>query len=252
MAYLALYRKHRPKNFDEIVGQRAVVTALQNQVKYGQIGHAYLFCGTRGTGKTSTAKVFARAVNCLHPINGNPCNECELCKEAESGFNVIEIDAASNKPANLKGEDGKTLEAKLQEVLDKEAKGTKASDLAFAEIFDVVYVVNGKVTPLPSTATIEFEYTAPDGSVLIFIHQVKAGAWKFEATTATVTVDKLSPFAFVTAKKAAAADSKSGDDGKTSPQTGEYVTKSVLAGAAVLAVLGMVCVVRAKKSSKAN
>ncbi|MBO4888964.1 MAG: DNA polymerase III subunit gamma/tau [Firmicutes bacterium] len=96
MAYLALYRKHRPKNFDEIVGQRAVVTALQNQVKYGQIGHAYLFCGTRGTGKTSTAKVFARAVNCLHPVNGNPCNECELCREAESGFNVIEIDAASN------------------------------------------------------------------------------------------------------------------------------------------------------------
>ena len=163
-----------------------------------------------------------------------------------------DIDAASNKPANLKGEDGKTLEAKLQEVLDKEAKGTKASDLAFAEIFDVVYVVNGKVTPLPSTATIEFEYTAPDGSVLIFIHQVKAGAWKFEATTATATVSSLSPFAFVTAKKAAAADSKSGDDGKTSPQTGEYVTKSVLAGAAVLAVLGMVCVVRAKKSSKAN
>ena len=96
MPYLALYRKHRPKNFDEIVGQRAVVTALQNQVKYGQIGHAYLFCGTRGTGKTSTAKVFARAVNCLHPVNGNPCNECELCREAETGFNVIEIDAASN------------------------------------------------------------------------------------------------------------------------------------------------------------
>lgn len=163
-----------------------------------------------------------------------------------------DIDAASNKPANLKGEDGKTLEAKLQEVLDKEAKGTKASDLTFAEIFDISYVVNGKVTPLPSTATIEFEYTAPDGSVLIFIHQVKAGAWKFEATSATTTVSSLSPFAFVTAKKAAAADSKSGDDGKTSPQTGEYVTKSVLAGAAVLAVLGMVCVVRAKKSSKAN
>lgn len=163
-----------------------------------------------------------------------------------------DIDAASNKPANLKGEDGKTLEAKLQEVLDKEAKGTKAADLTFAEIFDVSYVVNGKVAPLPSTATIEFEYTAPDGSVLIFIHQVKAGAWKFEATTATATVSSLSPFAFVTAKKAAAADSKSGDDGKTSPQTGEYVTKSVLAGAAVLAVLGMVCVVRAKKSSKAN
>ncbi|MBO6157917.1 MAG: DNA polymerase III subunit gamma/tau, partial [Firmicutes bacterium] len=96
MAYLALYRKHRPQNFDQIVGQKAVVTALRNQVKYGQIGHAYLFCGTRGTGKTSTAKVFARAVNCLHPVDGNPCNECELCLDAESGFNVIEIDAASN------------------------------------------------------------------------------------------------------------------------------------------------------------
>ncbi len=96
VSYLALYRKHRPQTFDQIVGQRAVVTALKNQVKYGQIGHAYLFCGTRGTGKTSTAKVFARAVNCLHPVDGNPCNECELCREAESGFNVIEIDAASN------------------------------------------------------------------------------------------------------------------------------------------------------------
>ncbi len=96
MSYLALYRKYRPTNFDEIVGQRATVTALRNQVKFGQIGHAYLFCGTRGTGKTSTAKVFARAVNCLHPVDGNPCNECELCREAETGFNVIEIDAASN------------------------------------------------------------------------------------------------------------------------------------------------------------
>ena len=96
MSYLALYRKYRPTLFDEIVGQRATVTALRNQVKFGQIGHAYLFCGTRGTGKTSTAKVFARAVNCLNPVDGNPCNECELCREAESGFNVIEIDAASN------------------------------------------------------------------------------------------------------------------------------------------------------------
>lgn len=162
-----------------------------------------------------------------------------------------DIDAASNKPANLKGEDGNTLEAKLQEVLDKEAKGTKAADLTFSDIFDVSYVVNGKVEPLPSTATIEFEYQAPDGSVLIFIHQAKAGAWKFEATSATATVSSLSPFAFVTAKKAAATDNTA-DDGKTSPQTGEYVTKSVLAGAAVLAVLGMVCVVRAKKSSKTN
>ena len=96
MSYLALYRKYRPATFDEMVGQRAVITALQNQVKYGQVGHAYLFCGTRGTGKTSTAKVFARAVNCLHPVDGNPCNECELCKEAESSFHLVEIDAASN------------------------------------------------------------------------------------------------------------------------------------------------------------
>lgn len=96
MAYLALYRKYRPRTFDDIVGQDAVVTTLRNQVKFGQLGHAYLFCGTRGTGKTSAAKVFARAVNCEHPINGNPCNECDLCREAEDDFNVIEIDAASN------------------------------------------------------------------------------------------------------------------------------------------------------------
>lgn len=96
MSHLALYRKYRPTTFDGVVGQDAVVTALRNQVKYGQLGHAYLFCGTRGTGKTSTAKIFARAVNCLHPVEGNPCNECELCKQAESGFNLIEIDAASN------------------------------------------------------------------------------------------------------------------------------------------------------------
>lgn len=96
MSYLALYRKYRPTTFDGMVGQRAVITALQNQVKYGQVGHAYLFCGTRGTGKTSTAKVFARAVNCLHSVDGNPCNECELCREAESSFHLVEIDAASN------------------------------------------------------------------------------------------------------------------------------------------------------------
>ncbi len=96
MSYLALYRKYRPKDFDEIVDQKAVVTTLRNQVKFNQLGHAYLFCGTRGTGKTSAAKVFAKAVNCLNPIDGNPCNCCELCMEAEQGFNTIEIDAASN------------------------------------------------------------------------------------------------------------------------------------------------------------
>ena len=96
MAYLALYHKWRPRTFSEVIGQDAIMTALKNQVKSGRIGHAYLFCGTRGTGKTSTAKIFARAVNCLHPVDGDPCNQCELCLEGESDFNVIEIDAASN------------------------------------------------------------------------------------------------------------------------------------------------------------
>lgn len=96
MSYLALYRKWRPRTFSEVIGQDAIMTALKNQVKSGRIGHAYLFCGTRGTGKTSTAKIFARAVNCLHPVDGDPCNTCELCLEGESDFNIVEIDAASN------------------------------------------------------------------------------------------------------------------------------------------------------------
>ncbi|MBQ4383709.1 MAG: DNA polymerase III subunit gamma/tau [Firmicutes bacterium] len=96
MAYQALYRKWRPCTFSEVIGQDAVMTALRNQIKSGHIGHAYLFCGTRGTGKTSTAKIFARAVNCLHPVDGNPCNECEMCLQGENDYNVIEIDAASN------------------------------------------------------------------------------------------------------------------------------------------------------------
>ena len=96
MAYQALYRKWRPRTFSEVIGQDAVMTALRTQIKSGHIGHAYLFCGTRGTGKTSTAKIFARAVNCLHPVDGNPCNECEMCLQGENDYNVIEIDAASN------------------------------------------------------------------------------------------------------------------------------------------------------------
>lgn len=98
MAYTALYRKYRPKSFPEVVGQGNVVQTLTNQVKTGRIGHAYLFCGTRGTGKTTIAKIFARAVNCENPVNGSPCNECATCRAIMEGssMNVVEIDAASN------------------------------------------------------------------------------------------------------------------------------------------------------------
>lgn len=98
MSYTALYRKFRPGNFDEVKGQEPVVTTLKNQIKADRIGHAYLFCGTRGTGKTSVAKIMARAVNCENPLDGNPCNECETCKAIarEASVNVVEMDAASN------------------------------------------------------------------------------------------------------------------------------------------------------------
>lgn len=98
MSYTALYRKFRPNRFEDVKGQEHIVTTLQNQIKADRIGHAYLFCGTRGTGKTSIAKIFARAVNCEHPVEGSPCGECESCKAIAAGtsMNVIEIDAASN------------------------------------------------------------------------------------------------------------------------------------------------------------
>ena len=98
MSYTALYRKWRPAAFDEVKGQDHIVTTLKNQIKNDRIGHAYLFCGTRGTGKTSVAKIFAKAVNCANPVDGNPCGECEVCRAVAAGasMNVIEIDAASN------------------------------------------------------------------------------------------------------------------------------------------------------------
>ena len=79
MGYQALYRRYRPARFEDFVGQEAVIRTLRSQVMSGRIAHAYLFCGTRGTGKTSTAKVFARAVNCEHPDNGDPCGKCAAC-----------------------------------------------------------------------------------------------------------------------------------------------------------------------------
>ena len=98
MSYTALYRKFRPDSFEEVKGQEHIVTTLKNQIKAQRIGHAYLFCGTRGTGKPSVAKVFAKAVNCEHPIDGSPCGTCAMCREIAAGtsMNVIEIDAASN------------------------------------------------------------------------------------------------------------------------------------------------------------
>ena len=96
--YRALYRKWRPQRFEDVVGQRAIVTALKNQITAGRVGHAYLFTGVRGTGKTTRAKIFAKAVNCLHPVNGDPCGECEICKGIDNGslLDVVEMDAASN------------------------------------------------------------------------------------------------------------------------------------------------------------
>ena len=98
MSYLALYRKYRPQTFDEVRGQDHIVTTLKNQMKAGRIGHAYLFCGTRGTGKTSVAKLFAKAVNCESPVDGSPCGKCAVCKSIDSmaSMNVTELDAASN------------------------------------------------------------------------------------------------------------------------------------------------------------
>ena len=98
MSYQALYRKWRPQVFADVKGQDHIVKTLQNQIGSGRIGHAYLFCGTRGTGKTTVAKILARAVNCEHPVDGSPCGECPSCKQILAGtsLNVVEIDAASN------------------------------------------------------------------------------------------------------------------------------------------------------------
>ena len=98
MAYTALYREWRPRTFYDVVGQEHITTTLKNQILNNRIAHAYLFCGTRGTGKTSTAKVFAKALNCLNLKDGEPCNECEMCRKINEGLaiDVTELDAASN------------------------------------------------------------------------------------------------------------------------------------------------------------
>ena len=98
MAYTALYRKWRPQTFGDVQGQDHIVTTIRNQVAAGRVSHAYLFCGTRGTGKTTVAKILAKAVNCEHPVDGEPCGHCRSCRSIDEGnsMNVLEIDAASN------------------------------------------------------------------------------------------------------------------------------------------------------------
>ena len=97
--YKVLYRKYRPKVFDDVVGQPQVTVTLKNELKSGRVNHAYLFTGTRGTGKTTCAKILSKAVNCLSPVDGDPCCQCEICKGIENGeiFDVVEMDAASNR-----------------------------------------------------------------------------------------------------------------------------------------------------------
>ena len=96
--YQVLYRKYRPKVFSDVVGQEHITTTLAKEIETGKLSHAYLFTGSRGTGKTTCAKILSKAVNCLHPVDGNPCNECEVCRGIESGaiLDIAEIDAASN------------------------------------------------------------------------------------------------------------------------------------------------------------
>ena len=98
MAYLAYYRTFRPTTFEEVVRQEHIVKILKNQIASDKVGHAYLFCGPRGTGKTTLAKIFARAVNCENPVNGSPCGVCPVCRALSSGayMDIVEIDAASH------------------------------------------------------------------------------------------------------------------------------------------------------------
>ena len=98
----AFYRKYRPQIFADVVGRDTVTTVLRGQVKSGKVSHAYLFCGMRGSGKTTCAKILAKAVNCLHPVDGDPCGECENCRAIESGLtlDIVEMDAASNNGVN--------------------------------------------------------------------------------------------------------------------------------------------------------
>ena len=133
MSYLALYRKYRPSSFDQVRGQDHIVTTLRNQMNAGRIGHAYLFCGTRGTGKTSVAKLFAKAVNCENPIDGSPCGQCAMCRSIEdhTSMNVIEIDAASNNGVD-----------NIRDIID-EVRYSPAQGRYKVYIIDEVHMLSG-------------------------------------------------------------------------------------------------------------
>ena len=183
------------------------------------------------SGKDITANL---VITPLSEMGSTPYAEVKAYLQSASD----DFKAANDLPKDLKGTDGNTLEAKLKSLSGMD----DVSTLKASEIVDVSYIVDGKVAALPEETTIEFECSGAN----IVLHQVKAGAWTAEGSL-TTKVSTLSPFAFLSAKASKSDDGKEGD--KKSPQTGEYVTKAVLAGAVILAAAGVVCVVRAKKSS---
>ena len=125
MASQSLYRKWRSQTFSDFVGQEHVVRTLKNALKDGKLAHAYLFTGPRGTGKTTTARLLAKTINCLRPVNNEPCNECQQCREITAGnsFNVVEIDAASNRGIDSIRE----LREKVSQILKLPMRGSSAS-----------------------------------------------------------------------------------------------------------------------------
>ena len=219
-----------------ILGVQVLAAAPSPSVKGAvRVKKATLSDGTDITGQI--------IITPLSEMGSTPYAEVKAALQSASD----DLKAVSDKPANLKGADGATLESGLQAKFDAQVKNTKAADATAAEIFDISYVVNGKVTALPGETTIELEYTAADGTAYAVIHQTGSGVWKIEDGL-TLKVSSLSPFSIVTAK-ASETNNNGGNGGEKSPQTGEYVTKAVLAGALILAAAGVVCVVRAKKSS---